>query len=90
MIKEIWTIIIFDGGNNTLSFTIQKDSDVFNSDDIIVCLQLPEDTCRYLPTYAQLVAMLNSIWYTLSTTYLEKFVRKGIRKEWSYLYDAFI
>lgn len=42
------------------------------------------------PTNADIINMLNCIGYVRTNGNLGAIIRKGMRKEWSYLCDAFI
>ncbi|MGI4673406.1 hypothetical protein ACR2XN_28485 [Klebsiella pneumoniae] len=90
VVEEMWTSASFDSKNETLSFSIKNTEYIVNSDVMLACFKIPENNCDISPTYAELVAMLNAIKYAKETDNLGKIVRKGMRKEWSFLCDAFI
>ena len=90
VMEEIWTSAIFDSKNETISFNLKGKEHVINTDVITTCFNIPENNCDSGPTYAEIVSMLNSINYAKETDNLGKIVRKGMRKEWSFLCDAFI
>ncbi|KAK1385076.1 hypothetical protein POM88_022811 [Heracleum sosnowskyi] len=90
IIEEIWTSCEYSGTNCTLQFTIQGKEYIVNSDVLQACLQIPENNCNALPTYTEMINMLNSINYSLPTDNLGKIIRRGLVKEYSYLADAFI
>ena len=54
------------------------------------CFKLPENNTMNPHTDTDVVNMLNSIGYFLDTSSLGNIKRKGLRKEWSFLSDAFI
>ncbi|KAK1392282.1 hypothetical protein POM88_011338 [Heracleum sosnowskyi] len=90
IIEEIWTSCEYSGTNCTLKFTIQGNEYIVNSDVLQACLHLPENNCSALPTYTEMINMLNSINYSLPTDNLGKIIRRGLVREYSYLADAFI
>ncbi|KAK1387195.1 hypothetical protein POM88_015373 [Heracleum sosnowskyi] len=90
IIEEIWTSCEYSGTNCTLQFTIQGNEYIVNSDVLQACLHIPENNCNALPTYTEMINMLNSINYSLPTDNLGKIIRRGLVREYSYLADAFI
>ena len=54
------------------------------------CFSIPEDTVTSLPSDIQLINLLYAINYVLPTDALGKIERRGLRREWSYLCDAFV
>ena len=90
IIEEVWASAEYNGTDGTISFSLQGNNYVVNSDVLTACFKLPENNCLNVPSDAEIVAMLNSINYALSTENLGKIVRKGMVKEWSYFCDAFI
>ncbi|KAK1397574.1 hypothetical protein POM88_007437 [Heracleum sosnowskyi] len=80
IIEEIWTSCEYSGTNCTLQFTLQGNEYIVNS----------ENNCDALPTFTEMVNMLNSINYSLPTDNLGKIIRRGLVREYSYLADAFI
>lgn len=90
IVEEVWTIAVFDSGNKVLTFNVNGKPFSVNNDMVTACLKLPENNCIAIPTQYEIVSLLNSIGYSLPTDNLGKIVRKGMRKEWSFLSDAFI
>ncbi|KAK1385869.1 hypothetical protein POM88_023604 [Heracleum sosnowskyi] len=90
IIEEIWTSCEYSGTNCTLQFTLQGNEYIVNSDVLQACLHIPENDCNALPTFTEMVNMLNSINYSLPTDNLGKIIRRGLVREYSYLADAFI
>ncbi|KAK1372999.1 hypothetical protein POM88_029192 [Heracleum sosnowskyi] len=90
VVEEVWTTAEYDALNGTTSFSVKGNLHVVNSDVINACFKLPENNYDSMPNNSEIVVMLNSMNYSLSTDNLGKIVRKGMVKEWSYLCDAFI
>ena len=90
VVEELWTTAIYDGKDETITFSLKGNEYVVNSDVLDACFKIPENNCDRSPEYAEIVSMLNSINYSKETDNLGKIVRKGMRKEWSFLSDAFI
>lgn len=61
-----------------------------NNDVKSACFTLPENYCQSDPVSNDTVNMLNSMRYALHTINLGKIVRIGLRREWSFLCDAFV
>ena len=76
--------------HETISFTLKNKTHTINCDVMNACFKILENTVKNLPSDAQLVNLLNAMNYALPTSALGKIVRKGLRREWSYLCDAFV
>ena len=90
VVEQMWSTADFNSIDETISFTIKNNTYVVNADLVKSCFKIPDNTVRDLPNDEQIVSMLNDMHYSLPTTHLGKIVRKGLRREWSYLCDAFI
>ena len=86
----IRTTTVFNSEDETISFSLKTNEHVINCDVMNACFKLPENTVTTLPSDNQLVNMLNAMNYALPTSALGKIVRKGLRREWSFLCDAFV
>ena len=90
VVEEIWTTAEFNSEDETTSFSLKTKNHVVNVDVMKTCFKIPEDAVDSLHLMNKLVNLLNAMNYSLPTTALRKIVRKCLRKEWSYLCDAFI
>ena len=90
VVEEIWTCAEFNNTDMTLSFTLKGKEYCINCDDVQSCFKLPENTSMSPHTDTDVSNMLDSIGYSLDSVSLGSIKRKGLRKEWSFLSDAFI
>ncbi|KAK1383635.1 hypothetical protein POM88_021370 [Heracleum sosnowskyi] len=90
VIDEVWVSAVFDSVNTTITFNLKGNEHVINSDIVTTCLKLPKNNGLEKHNDSDIVVMLNSIRYALSTDNIGKIMRKCMRKEWSFFCDAFI
>ena len=90
VVEEIWTSATFDSKNETISFYLKNNEYVVNVDVMTACFEIPENNYDSSPTYAEIVSIFTAINYAKETDNLGQIVRKGMRKEWSFLCYAFI
>ena len=90
VVEEVWTSAEFNSENETLTFSLKNEMHTVNSDVMKACFSIPEDTVTSLPSDIQLINLLYAINYVLPTDALGKIERRGLRREWSYLCDAFV
>ncbi|KAL1815699.1 hypothetical protein ACET3Z_018273 [Daucus carota] len=90
VVEEMWTSAEFNSEDETLTFSIKNKIHSVNSDVMKACFSIPEDTVSSLPSDTQLINLLYAMNYVLPTDALGKIERRGLRREWSYLCDAFI
>ncbi|KAL1811248.1 hypothetical protein ACET3Z_021313 [Daucus carota] len=90
IVKEMWTSAEFNSEHETLTFSVNNEIHSVNADVMKACFKIPEDTVLSLPSDNQLVNLLYAMNYVLPTDALGKIERRGLRREWSYLCDAFI
>ena len=90
VVEEMWTSAEFNSEDDTISFTLKNNVHVINCDVMNACFRIPENTVSTLPSDIQLVNMLYAMNYVLPTDALGKIERRGLRREWSFLCDAFV
>ena len=90
IVEEMWTSAEFNSEHETLTFSVNNKTHSVNADVMKACFKIPEDTVLSLPSDVQLVNLLYAMNYVLPTDALGKIERRGLRREWSYLCDAFI
>ena len=90
VVEEIWTTAEFNSMDMTISFTLKGKTHCINCDDLQACFKLPENNAMTPHTDSDVSSMLDSIGYSFDSASLGSIRRKGLRKEWSFLGDAFI
>ena len=90
VVEEVWTTAEFNSTDMTITFTLKGKTYCINCVDVQSCFKLPENTTMEPHTDTDVVNMLNFIGYSLDTASLGNIKRKGLRKEWIFLSDAFI
>ena len=90
VVEEMWTTAEFNSEDDTISFSLKNTVHIINCDVMNACFKIPENTVTTLPSDIQLVNMLYAMNYVLPTDDLGKIERRGLRREWSYLCDAFV
>ena len=90
VVEEIWTTAEFNPTDMTISFSLKGKDYCINSDDIQSYFKLPENNAMTPHTDNDVSSMLDSIGYSFDSASLGSIRRKGLRKEWSFLGDAFI
>ena len=90
VIEEIWTTAEFNSTNMTIAFSLKGKDYCINCDDIQSYFKLPENNAMTPHTDNDVSRMLDSIGYSFDSASLGSIRRKGLRKEWSFLGDAFI
>ena len=90
VVEEIWTTAEFNSEDDTISFTLKNNVHVINCDAMNACFRIPDNTVSTMPSDVQLVNLLYAMNYVLPTDALGKIERRGLRREWSYLCDAFV
>ena len=79
---------MYNSTDKTITFTIKGKEFCVNSDIVKACFRFPDNTVTSPHTDTDIVNMLNSMGYVLSTSKLSEIRRLGLRKEWSYLCDV--
>ncbi|KAL8157051.1 hypothetical protein AgCh_001954 [Apium graveolens] len=90
MVEEVWTTIVYNSKDKTITFTLKGNNYCINSDIIRACFQLPENNTLVPHTDTDVSSMIISMGYSFDPSRLGEVRRKGLRKEWSFLCDSFI
>ena len=88
VVEEIWTTAVYNSTDKTITFTLKGKQFCINSDIIKACFRIPDNNITAPHIDTDIVNMLNSMGYALTTSKLSEIRRLGLRKEWSYLCDV--
>ena len=58
VVEEIWTTVVFNSEDETISFSLKNNDYTINCDVMNACFKLPENTVSTFPSDIQLVNML--------------------------------
>lgn len=88
LIEAFWATAHSSRGN--IVFSIEGKSYALDSTAIRNTLLLPANNREHDYTDVEIVDMLDTINYASNTNHLGKIIRKHLRREWSYYFDAII
>ena len=87
VVEEMWTTATYNSTDKTITLTIKGNEFCINSDVIKASFKIPDNNVTSPHTDTDIINMLNSMHYALSTTKLSDIRRLGLRKEWSFMCD---
>lgn len=90
VVEEIWSTAVYDDDDVTLTFNLKGKECFVDAECLMACLRLPKNNVQSPHKDEDVVAMLETIGYTLDTSSLGAIKKRGLRKEWNYLVDSFI
>ncbi|KAL8094885.1 hypothetical protein AgCh_036413 [Apium graveolens] len=88
VVEEMWTTATYNSTDKTITLTIKGKEFCINSDVIKACFKIPDNTVTSPHTDNDIINMLNSMNYALSTSKLSDIRRMGLRNEWSFMCDV--
>ena len=72
VVEEIWTTAVYNSTDKTITFTLKGKQLCINSDVIKACFKISDNTVTASHTDTDIVNMLNSMGYALTTSKLSE------------------
>ena len=81
VVEEMWTTAVYNLTDKTITFTLKGKQSCINSDIVKTCFKISDNNVTTSHTGTDIVNMLNSMGYALTTSKLSEIRRFGLRKE---------